>query len=97
MILLPRSQSQPVGRGGSCWVAPHRQGHVGSRSAQGRVLPSAPGKELSVCITVTVRIRPLPEFIDANTATEQLVVEPDPLHRRMMCACGDFSAERRSG
>ncbi|TYP86866.1 hypothetical protein [Blastococcus xanthinilyticus] len=35
----------------------------------------APGEEFSVCITVTVRIPLLPEFIDANTATGQFVVE----------------------
>jgi hypothetical protein len=29
----------------------------------------APGEEFSVCVTVTVRIPLLPEFIDANTAT----------------------------
>jgi hypothetical protein len=37
----------------------------------------APGEEFSVCVTVTVRIRFLPEFIDANTATGQFVVERD--------------------
>jgi len=31
----------------------------------------------SVCVTVTVRIALLPEFIDANTATGQFVVERD--------------------
>jgi hypothetical protein len=30
-----------------------------------------------VCVTVTVRIPLLPEFIDANTATGQFVVERD--------------------
>ena len=34
-----------------------------------------PGEEFSVCVTVTVRIPLLPEFIDANTATGQFVVE----------------------
>jgi Flp pilus assembly protein TadG len=36
-----------------------------------------PGEEFSVCVTVTVRIPLLPEFIDANTATGQFVVERD--------------------
>jgi hypothetical protein len=37
----------------------------------------APGEEFSVCVTVTVRIPLLPDFIDANTATGQFVVERD--------------------
>jgi hypothetical protein len=37
----------------------------------------APGEEFSVCVTVTVRVPLLPEFIDANTATGQFVVERD--------------------
>jgi hypothetical protein len=37
----------------------------------------APGEESSVCVTVTVRIPFLPEFVDANTATGQFVVERD--------------------
>jgi Flp pilus assembly protein TadG len=37
----------------------------------------APGEEFSVCVTVTVRIPFLPEFIDANTATGQFLVERD--------------------
>ena len=37
----------------------------------------APREEFSVCVTVTVRIPFLPEFIDANTATGQFVVERD--------------------
>jgi Flp pilus assembly protein TadG len=36
-----------------------------------------PGEEFSVCVTVTVRIPLLPEFVDANTATGQFVVERD--------------------
>jgi Flp pilus assembly protein TadG len=36
-----------------------------------------PGEEFSVCVTVTERIPLLPEFIDANTATGQFVVERD--------------------
>ncbi len=30
-----------------------------------------------MCVTVTVRIPLLPEFVDANTATGQFVVERD--------------------
>jgi Flp pilus assembly protein TadG len=37
----------------------------------------APGEEFSVCVTVTVRIPFLPEFVDANTATGRFVVERD--------------------
>ena len=37
----------------------------------------APGEEFSVCVTVTVRIPMLPEFIESNTATGQFVVERD--------------------
>ncbi|MGY1602389.1 hypothetical protein [Geodermatophilus sp. SYSU D00815] len=37
----------------------------------------SPGEEFTVCVTVTVRIPLLPEFIDANTATGQFVVERD--------------------
>ena len=36
-----------------------------------------PGEEFTVCVTVTVRIPLLPEFIDANTATGEFVVERD--------------------
>ncbi len=36
-----------------------------------------PGEEFSVCVTVTVRIPLLPQFIDANTATGQFLVERD--------------------
>jgi Flp pilus assembly protein TadG len=36
-----------------------------------------PGEEFTVCVTVTVRIPLLPQFIDANTATGQFVVERD--------------------
>jgi Flp pilus assembly protein TadG len=46
--------------------------------AAGSYLPTlAPGEEFSVCVTVTVRIPLLPEFVDANTATGQFVVERD--------------------
>jgi hypothetical protein len=37
----------------------------------------AQGEEFSVCVTVTVWIPFLPEFIDQNTATGQFVVERD--------------------
>jgi hypothetical protein len=47
-------------------------------AAAGGYTPTlTPGKEFSVCVTVTVRIPLLPEFIDANTATGQFVVERD--------------------
>jgi Flp pilus assembly protein TadG len=36
-----------------------------------------PGEEFTVCVTVTVRVPLLPEFIDANTATGEFVVERD--------------------
>ncbi len=46
--------------------------------AAGSYTPSlTPGEEFSVCVTVTVRIPLLPEFVDANTATGQFVVERD--------------------
>ena len=46
--------------------------------AAGSYTPAlTPGEEFSVCVTVTVRIPLLPEFIDANTATGQFVVERD--------------------
>jgi len=35
------------------------------------------GEKFSVCVTVTVRIPLLPEFIDSNTTTGQFVVERD--------------------
>ncbi len=37
----------------------------------------APREVFTVSVTVTVRIPLLPEFIDADTATEQFVVERD--------------------
>jgi Flp pilus assembly protein TadG len=44
----------------------------------GSYAPSlAPGEEFSVCVTVTVRVPLLPDFIDSNTATGQFVVERD--------------------
>ncbi len=46
--------------------------------AAGSYTPTlTPGEEFSVCVTVTVRIPLLPEFVDANTATGQFVVERD--------------------
>ncbi len=46
--------------------------------AAGSYLPAlTPGEEFSVCVTVTVRIPLLPEFIDSNTATGQFLVERD--------------------
>lgn len=46
--------------------------------AAGTYTPTlTPGEEFSVCVTVTVRIPMLPEFVDANTATGQFVVERD--------------------
>ena len=47
-------------------------------AAAGSYQPTlAPGEEFTVCVTVTVRIPLLPDFIDANTATGQFVVERD--------------------
>ncbi|MGY1713396.1 hypothetical protein ACI78R_02970 [Geodermatophilus sp. SYSU D01106] len=46
-------------------------------SAGGWTPTLTPGEEFSVCATVTVRIPLLPEWIDANTATGQFVVETD--------------------
>jgi hypothetical protein len=47
-------------------------------SASGAYSPTlTPGEEFSVCVTVTVRIPLLPEFVDSNTATGQFVVERD--------------------
>jgi hypothetical protein len=46
--------------------------------AAGSYTPSlTPGEVFSVCVTVTVRIPLLPDFIDANTATGRFVVERD--------------------
>jgi Flp pilus assembly protein TadG len=36
-----------------------------------------PGEEFVVCVTVTVRVPLLPDFVDANTATGEFVVERD--------------------
>jgi Flp pilus assembly protein TadG len=49
-----------------------------SCDAAGSYTPTlAPGERFSVCVTVTVRIPLLPDFIDANTATGRFVVERD--------------------
>lgn len=46
--------------------------------AAGSYAPTlAPGERFTVCVTVTVRIPLLPDFIDANTATGQFLVERD--------------------
>ena len=51
---------------------------VGCTATNGGYAPSlAPGEEFSVCVTVTVRVPLLPEFVEANTATGQFVVERD--------------------
>ncbi|WP_448613890.1 hypothetical protein [Modestobacter sp. URMC 112] len=50
----------------------------GGCGAAGSYAPAlTPGEEFSVCVTVTVRIPLLPDFIDANTATGQFLVERD--------------------
>ncbi len=49
----------------------------GCDAAGGYTPTLAPGEEFLVCVTVTVRIPLLPEFIDANTATGQFTVERD--------------------
>mgnify|MGYP004539361945 CR=1 FL=1 len=50
---------------------------AGCAAAGGYSPTLTPGEEFSVCVTVTVRIPLLPEFVDANTATGQFVVERD--------------------
>ncbi|TFV68182.1 UNVERIFIED_ORG: hypothetical protein E4P37_00390 [Bacillus sp. AZ43] len=50
---------------------------AGCGSAGGYTPTLTPGEEFSVCVTVTVRIPLLPEFVDANTATGQFLVERD--------------------
>ncbi len=45
--------------------------------ADGYTPTLVPGEEFSVCVTVTVRIPLMPEFIESNTATGQFVVERD--------------------
>ena len=49
-----------------------------SCEAAGGYTPTlTPGEEFSVCVTVTVRIPLMPDFIESNTATGQFVVERD--------------------
>ncbi|PRY51107.1 hypothetical protein LY71_102170 [Geodermatophilus tzadiensis] len=50
---------------------------AGCAAAGGYAPRLVAGEEFSVCATVTVRIPLLPEFVDANTATGQFVVETD--------------------
>ena len=50
---------------------------AGCDTAGGYTPTLTPGEEFSVCVTVTVRIPLLPEFIESNTATGQFVVERD--------------------
>ena len=46
--------------------------------AAGSYTPTlTPGEEFLVCVTVTVRVPLLPDFIDANTATGEFVFERD--------------------
>jgi hypothetical protein len=54
--------------------APVGSGCAGAGSYQPALTP---GEEFTVCVTVTVRIPLLPQFIDANTATGEFVVERD--------------------
>ena len=50
----------------------------GGCDAAGSYSPGlTPGEEFTVCVTVTVRVPLLPDFIDANTATGEFVVERD--------------------
>jgi hypothetical protein len=50
----------------------------GGCDAAGSYVPTlTPGEEFTVCVTVTVRVPLLPDFIDANTATGEFVVERD--------------------
>lgn len=47
-------------------------------AAAGTYQPTlTPGERFSVCVTVTVRIPMLPEFITTNTATGQFLVDRD--------------------
>ena len=50
---------------------------AGCHAAGGYAPTLTPGEEFTVCVTVTVRIPLLPEFVDANTATGQFLVERD--------------------
>ncbi|MGZ4573260.1 MAG: TadE/TadG family type IV pilus assembly protein, partial [Blastococcus sp.] len=47
---------------------------AGCAAAGGYQPTLTPGERFSVCVTVTVRIPLLPDFIDTNTATGQFVV-----------------------
>ncbi|RBY74892.1 hypothetical protein DQ238_20935 [Geodermatophilus sp. TF02-6] len=50
---------------------------AGCAAAGGYAPTLAPGEEFTVCVTVVVRIPLLPQFVDANTATGEFVVERD--------------------
>ncbi|MGZ4569037.1 MAG: TadE/TadG family type IV pilus assembly protein [Blastococcus sp.] len=50
---------------------------AGCAAAGGYQPTLTPGERFSVCVTVTVRIPLLPDFIDTNTATGQFVVDRD--------------------
>ncbi len=50
---------------------------AGCGGAGGYTPALTPGEEFIVCVTVTVRVPLLPDFIDANTATGEFVVERD--------------------
>jgi hypothetical protein len=50
---------------------------AGCGAAGGYTPALTPGEEFTVCVTVTVRVPLLPDFIDANTATGEFVVERD--------------------
>ncbi|MGZ6868438.1 MAG: TadE/TadG family type IV pilus assembly protein [Blastococcus sp.] len=50
---------------------------AGCAAAGGYQPTLTPGEKFSVCVTVTVRIPLLPDFIDTNTATGQFVVDRD--------------------
>ena len=52
-------------------------GGVGCNAAGAYAPTLVPGEEFSVCAKVHVRIPQLPEFVEANTATGQFVVETD--------------------
>ena len=71
----------PLGSTSSVEATDVRVGYVGPGvpcgSGGGYAPTGLPGEEFWVCVTVTVRIPFLPEFVDANTATGQFVVERD--------------------
>jgi hypothetical protein len=50
---------------------------AGCRAAGSYQPTLTPGEKFSVCVTVTVRIPLLPDFINSNTATGQFVVDRD--------------------